>query len=93
MTNFDPNMKKKIFLPKIEAGHVLIMFLFFGGFQPGCSYKRCSYKKKKVYGVDVCMTSLVFRTTKRIFTLIPYGNFKSEKFRSLNRPNFEKLTI
>ena len=25
------------------------MFLFFQGFQPGCSYKRCSYIKKKVY--------------------------------------------
>ena len=48
MTNFDPNMKKKISPPKIEAGHVLMMFLFFPGFQPGCSYKRCSYKKKGV---------------------------------------------
>ena len=41
--------KKNISPPKIEAGHVLMMFLFFLGFQPGCSYKRCSYKKKKVY--------------------------------------------
>ena len=45
MTNFDPNMKKKISLPKIEAGHVLIDVLIFFGFQPGCSDKRCSYKK------------------------------------------------
>ena len=49
MTNFDPNMKKKIPPPIIEAGHVLIIFLFFLGFQTGCSYKRCSYKMKKVY--------------------------------------------
>ena len=47
MTNFDPNMRQKFFSPKIEGGDVLKMFLFFGEFQPGCSYKRCSYKKKK----------------------------------------------
>ena len=39
--------KKNIFPPKIEAGMFLSMFLFFLGFQPGCSYKRCSYKKKR----------------------------------------------
>ena len=31
MTNFDPNMKKKISPPKIEAGHVLIDVLIFSG--------------------------------------------------------------
>ena len=48
---FWPKHEKKISPPKIEAGHVLMMFLFFLGFQPGCSYKRCSYKKKKVYKI------------------------------------------
>ena len=38
---------------RIEAEHVLIMFLFFQGFQPGCSYKRCSYKKKCVLSVSI----------------------------------------
>ena len=42
---------KNIFPPKIEAGMFLSMFLFFLGFQPGCSYKRCSYKVKKVYDI------------------------------------------
>ena len=31
MTNFDLNMKEKNFLPKIEAGYVLIDVLIFSG--------------------------------------------------------------
>ena len=31
-----------------EAGIVLSLFLIFGDFEPGCSYKDCSYKKKSV---------------------------------------------
>ena len=49
---FQLKISKKKFSPQIEAGHVLRMFLFFWRFQPGCSYKRCSYKKK-VYVVVV----------------------------------------
>ena len=48
MTNFDPNTRQKFFRPKLRLGMFLSMFLFLGGFQPGCSYKRCSYKKKGV---------------------------------------------
>ena len=47
MTNFDQNMRQKFFSPKIEAGDVLKMFLFFGEFQPGCSYKGVLIKKKR----------------------------------------------
>ena len=64
MTNFDPNMRRKFFSPKIEAENVLTMFLFFGGFQPGCSYKRCSYKKK---GVLFCF---FFTDSTKIFKMI-----------------------
>ena len=40
----------------------LSMFLFFGGFQPGCSYKRCSYKKKGVCSFACSLDhSLVYR--------------------------------
>ena len=47
--NFSKKLVKKIFPPQSEAEHVLMMFLFFWRFQPGCSYKRCSYKKKCTY--------------------------------------------
>ena len=40
--------KKINFNPKLRLSMFLLMFLFFLGFQPGCSYKRCSYKKKGV---------------------------------------------
>ena len=30
----------------------LWMFLFFRGFQPGCSYKLFSYKKKRCMGIS-----------------------------------------
>ena len=46
--NFSKKLVKKFFPPQIEAEHVLMMFLFFWRFQPGCSYKRCSYTKKGV---------------------------------------------
>ena len=69
MTNFDPNMRRKFFSPKIEAGDVLIMFLFLGGFQPGCSYKRCSYRKKK--GVYETMTN----TERQWLNMSPLKHF------------------
>ena len=49
ITIFDQNMVKFFFSPWFEAGMFLRMFLFFRGFQPGCSYKLFSYKKKGVW--------------------------------------------
>ena len=43
MNNFDQNTLKIFFLVQFEAEMFLRMFLFFRGFQPGCSYKLFSY--------------------------------------------------
>ena len=37
-----------LIFPLSEAGHVLQMFLFSEKFEPQCSYKHSSYKKKRV---------------------------------------------
>ena len=59
-----------------------MMFLFFLGFQPGCSYKRCSYKKKKVYLVGAFeLLSTVLSTDDGVtdFWFLNFRLFTSEK--------------
>ena len=61
----------------------LSMFLFFGGFQPGCSYKRCSYKKsykkkgvvliKHIFSIFNSPYLLCLKLTYRIKTYLSLG--------------------
>ena len=53
-------MRENLFHPKLRLGMFLSMFLFFLGFQPGCSYKRCSYKLKKVYDMSLVISYFAF---------------------------------
>ena len=69
--NFTKKLVKNFFPLQIEVEHVLKMFLFFWRFQPGCSYKRCSYKKKKVYSnvlwIILFNEDILFRNDPRYF--------------------------
>ena len=67
-------MRENLFHPKLRLGMFLSMFLFFLGFQPGCSYKRCSYKLKKVYLVWHLFDVLQLNKSKCDLPLLPLAS-------------------
>ena len=82
--------KKIVFHSKFRLGMFLSMFLFFQGFLPGCSYKRCFYRIKKVY--DNCHQQ-PWRFTARIYLIcildcVFFGRKKLEIRQNQMNPNW-----